>query len=125
MIYPPPQVQQKLWGYVRQPDDDPDLVAVLESISAGTVAFGHFHTVFQRRWRNLNLVDVAGCSLPGIDGDPRARYTVFTWNQKEWWVENHKVDYDYMSELEAVRVSNMPGKAFFLNYFDLEKPGRS
>jgi hypothetical protein len=118
MLYPPPEGQQRLWGQVRQPDDDPDLVSVLENVSAGVVAFGHFHTHFQRSWRGLCLVGVACCSMPGIDRDLRARYTMLSWERGGWQVCQRWVDYDVRQEIEALRASDMPFKESFLKYYD-------
>ena len=117
MIYPPVGEQQNLWGLVRQADDDPELSGVMEGVVASVVAFGHFHTTFQRRWQNLKLVDVACCSLPGVDHDPRARYTLFEWQREGWKIEHHWVDYDYRQELQALKNSAMPNKEFFFKYF--------
>jgi hypothetical protein len=116
-IYPPVGAQRKFWGAVRQPDDDPELVEVLEGVSASVIAFGHVHTAFQRRWRHLNLVDVACCSLPGVDYDRRARYTLLSWRDGRWHVEQRWVDYDAEQEIFALRNGEMPSSGKFLRYF--------
>jgi predicted phosphodiesterase len=118
MIYPAPEGQLALWGQVRQPDDHPDLVAVLEDVDVSTVVFGHFHTTFQRRWRGLNLVDVACCSMSSIDKDKRARYTVLTWNGDGWEVDPRWVEYDYRLEAVALQSSDIPDKKTFLRYLE-------
>lgn len=117
MIYPSPKHQKSLWGQIRQPDDDPDLVDVLEHATTGVLAFGHFHTTFRRRWRGLMLVDVACCSLPGVDHDPRARYTLFQWQHQGWEIEHRWVEYDHIQEIRALQASDMPNKENFLKYF--------
>ena len=119
MVYPAPEGQRALWGRVRQPDDDPDLAAVFDGVKAGVVAFGHFHTTFQRQWRGIRLVDVAPCSLPSIDRDPRARYTLFEWEGSGWKITHRWVEYDYRLESEALRRSGMPYRETFTRYFDI------
>jgi predicted phosphodiesterase len=43
MIYPQEAEQIRLWGEVRQPDDDPALVRAMEGVTASVVVFGHYH----------------------------------------------------------------------------------
>ena len=117
VICPPPDEQVRLWGAVRQPDDDPTLAAVLEGVTAGVVAFGHLHTVFLRRWQRLELACVAGCSLPGIDHDRRARFSLFTWDGQAWQIERRWVEYDAHQEIAALQASDLPSRDFFLRYF--------
>jgi len=118
MIYPQPLEQRELWGDVRQPDDDPELEAVLGDVIASAVAFGHFHKTFQRCWRGINLIDVACCSMPAIDKDPRARYSVITWDGIGWNPEHHYVEYDHTLEVEALISSDLPYKESYLKYFN-------
>ena len=61
-----------------QPDNDPELVARLEEVSPGILAFGHYHYTSIRSWHNLKLVNVAPCNYAPVDGDHRARYTIFS-----------------------------------------------
>jgi hypothetical protein len=117
VICPPPPEQVKLWEAIRQPDDDPELVSLLNGINASVIAFGHFHYVFTRTWRSLQLACVAGCSLPGIDHDWRARFTLFTWSGQEWRIENRWVEYDASQEIDALRASDLPSREFFIGYF--------
>lgn len=118
MIYPSEAEQKKLWDEVRQPDNDPQLENVLLETDLSTIAFGHFHFTHERNWRNKNLVDVAPCSMPGIDRDPRARYTIFTWTREAWRIERRFVAYDYCREVTALEKSKMPFKEDFIGYFD-------
>jgi predicted phosphodiesterase len=117
MIYPLEIEQRKLWDQVRQPDDDPALRDALHDTSAGVIAFGHFHYTFQRTWDDLLLVDVAPCSMPSIDHDPRARYTVFTWEGNEWQISRRWVEYDVEEEIAALESSDMPYKGDFIRSF--------
>ncbi len=73
MIYPAEAEQARLWDEVRQPDEAPELQRSMDGVQARLIVFGHFHYMFQRSWREKLLVDVACCSLPGIDHDRRAR----------------------------------------------------
>ena len=119
MIYPEEVEQKLLWGEVRQPDADPALKAVLQDVTAGVVAFGHFHYTFQRSWQHLTLVDPGPCSLPGYDHDRRARYSMFTWEatRGSWLIEQHWASYDAALEISALKTSSMPGAENYLRYF--------
>jgi hypothetical protein len=116
-IYPPPQIQQALWGEVRQEDDDPALAAILEGVDARTIAFGHFHFVSQRPWRDKLLVNVGSCSLPGVDRVWQAHYTVFDWDGSSWEITPHQVYYEAEREIVALKNSDLPTKDFFIRYF--------
>jgi predicted phosphodiesterase len=117
MIYPEPDGQLRLWGEIRQPDQDPTLLATLRDISAHLVVFGHFHHAFQRQVGHHHLVDVAPCSLPAIDHDQRAHYTLFTWTTSGWVIDPHAVAYPVEKEIGALQASNMPFKEDFLRTF--------
>lgn len=118
MIYPGPDGQRELWEEVRQPDEDPELGEVLNGVNCSKIAFGHFHYTHERRLKDLHLVDVAPCSMPSIDRDPRARYTIFTWGIDGWEVTRRWVEYDFFSELKALKTSDMPFREDFMRYFD-------
>jgi predicted phosphodiesterase len=118
MIYPESAGQLKIWGEVRQPDDDQELLAAFENESAAMVVFGHFHLSHTRRWNERLLVDIAPCSMPSFDHDPRARFTVVEWVEDAWNVEQFLVEYEHMNEMQALVNSDMPSKADFLKYFD-------
>ena len=65
----------------------------------------------------LLLVDVAPCSMPTIDHDPRARYTVFTWEGSDWQITRHWVEYNVEEEIAALESSDMPYKGDFIRSF--------
>lgn len=117
MILPPYKGQEKYFGEVRQPDDDPALSAALQACRAGTIAFGHIHLVFQRQLHQRNLVSVAPCSLPGFDHDWRARYTVFTWRDRRWQIDRRWIDYGAQQEIDALLASDLPYKEDYVCYF--------
>lgn len=117
MIYGPPEDQIALWGEVRQPDDDPDLSSALDGVQADVIAFGHFHRTSVRTWQKFTLVDVGPCSLPGIDHDPRARYTLFEQAGSGWQITHRFVTYDVQREEQALLDSSMPNKERFIAYF--------
>lgn len=116
-IYPPVGEQNDLWGEVRQPDNDPILSRYLEGVLPGVIAFGHFHYPFIRLWEGKRLVNVACCSLPGIDYDLRARYSIFTWENREWNIVQRSVRYDVEREIAALEAGDMPSKEAFIQYF--------
>lgn len=57
------------------------------------LAFGHVHLPSVRLWRGRLLVNVSSVGLP-MDGDPRAAYSVFTWQGGGWQVAQYRVEYD-------------------------------
>lgn len=118
MIYPAEMEQRRLWGEVRQPDTANELREAMSGVAAGLIAFGHFHYMFERNWGDKTLVDVACCSLPGIDHDLRARYTIFEWVKNKWVFSQRRVEYEAQREVEALQASDLPSKAHFLSYFD-------
>lgn len=108
MIYPPMEEQARLDEEIYQPDDDPALCEVLTDLQASVLAFGHYHYTSVRLWHNLTLVNVATCSLPAIDHDPRARSTIFTWMGMRWEFSRIWVPYEVDRELAALRTCGMP-----------------
>lgn len=80
-IYPPEAKQKELYGEIRQPDNDPDLAHMLRDLVCGILAFGHVHVPNIRQWQDTKLVNISSVSL-AQDGDPRAKYGLFTWDGK-------------------------------------------
>jgi hypothetical protein len=128
MLYPAEVDQRRLWNEVRQPDDDPTLSDVMAGFStgplaegmlaAGMLAFGHFHNPGLRRWKGVTLVDVAPVSLPSIDHDRRARYTLLTWRGFGWQIQRGAVDYDVRREQIALQTCGMPNWSRFSSTYD-------
>jgi predicted phosphodiesterase len=116
-LLPPIAVQQRLWGQVRQPDNDPTLLHLLDGVQAHTLAFGHFHLPSRRAIGRLRLVNVASASLPGVDHARCARWSLFTWDGRTWQIEQFELDYGVEQEIEALRQSDNPSKDQFLPYF--------
>lgn len=106
-ILPSTDEQQHLYGEVRQ--SDAAVEALMEGIAGGTVVFGHVHRPFIRTWRKVELVCAGSVSLPA-DGDPRARYALFTWTgESHWDVEHRSVEYDVDKELAMLASKRPPG----------------
>ena len=121
-IMPPLDVQERILGKnlgrLRQPDEDPELVDMMDGISAAIVAFGHFHYSSIRHWREKMLVNVSPCSISPFDSDRRARYCVFTWDGQRWDVRRQLVSYDASQEAQALRASDMPHGDHYAKYND-------
>jgi predicted phosphodiesterase len=87
------------------PDDQ------LERITAGilqkTLAFGHLHVPYVRRWRDRLLVNVASAGLPK-DGDPRAHYAILVRQTSGWSVRSRRVDFDVDRVAQQLRRCGMP-----------------
>jgi len=118
MLYPAEADQSRLWDEVRQPDDDPDLREVMAGFTAGTLAYGHFHTPGLRRWRGITFIDVAPVSLPDIDHIQHARYTRLTWSNTGWEIQRRAVEYDVRREQNALQTCGMPYWNRFSNTYD-------
>ncbi len=117
-IFPPPEEQTQYFGKIYQPHDSPDLERLMDGVTARTCAFGHMHITSTRYWRGYTLVNVAPCSLPSLEKDPRARYTIFDWDGKHWQITRRFVEYDYHQEVRALQASGMP----FVEDFSLTFP---
>jgi predicted phosphodiesterase len=118
MLLPAEADQRTLWGEIRQPDDDPALNEAMLDFMGGTLVYGHFHTPGLRVWKDINLIDVASVSLPSIDHDRRARYTLISWNGVAWDVFQRAVSYNVKSEQSALQGCGMPNWTRFSNTFD-------
>ena len=122
-IYPEPVDQITVFGEVSQPDDDPDLNAYIEGVTAHTVAFGHLHWSSVRHWNGYTLVNVAACSGSVYNGLERARFTVFTWTGDSWALERHAIKYEAQLEAAALRASTHPDKETWAKTYDAEDEG--
>jgi predicted phosphodiesterase len=74
---------------------------------AQIVAFGHYHDAFVREWDEGTLLNVASVSLPK-DGKPLAAYSILTWDDGRWSIEQHRVPYDVDNERAALATSGIP-----------------
>jgi hypothetical protein len=79
---------------VRRSRRGAELQECLSGVAARLIAFGHFHYMFQRSWREKILAGVGCCSLPGIDHDRRARFSIIEWVKTRWLISQQWVDYD-------------------------------
>ncbi len=75
--------------------------------TVGAIAFGHLHIAYQRRWRNVLLLDAGSCGLPR-DEDHRASYGILTWQDERWQAEHHRVEYDVPRVVDQLRACGMP-----------------
>ncbi|MCB8946270.1 MAG: metallophosphoesterase family protein [Ardenticatenaceae bacterium] len=107
-IYPPEAQQQKLYGEIKQPDDAADLSHLLHDLDTGILAFGHLHVPNIRPWHRLTLANISSVSQP-LDGDPRAKYGLFTWANGRWSITHHYVAYDVQAELAQLAHIQPPG----------------
>jgi hypothetical protein len=106
-IHPPEAVQERVYGEVKQPDDQ--LRTLLEGTSVSLLSFGHVHMPSVRYWREKTLVNVGSVSLP-LDGDPRAKYGLFTWERGDGWtIEHQYVSYDVAQEVALLDELRPPG----------------
>jgi predicted phosphodiesterase len=106
LIFPGVRRQKEIWGEQRQSDHE--LSDLLEDLVADTVAFGHLHIPFIRRWNDIQLVNVSSVSAAG-DGDRRAKYAILEWDGEEWNASHRYVDWDVEEEIEAYRREMPPG----------------
>jgi predicted phosphodiesterase len=104
LIFPPEQKQVERYGRVRQPDED--LAAMMNGVEAAVLAFGHLHVPSIRPWGDMQLVNISSVSMAG-DGDARAKYGLFTWQDGAWSFERRFVGYLAEEERRAY-LQNMP-----------------
>lgn len=98
-IYPPEEQQKEIYGRIKQADDSTDLSHLLGDLDCGILAFGHLHVPNIRYWSELTLANISSVSQP-LDGDQRAKYGLFTWENGEWTIEHPYVPYDVQAEVE-------------------------
>lgn len=106
IIFPPEKEQLARYGRLRQADGELD--DLLSGIESNTVAFGHLHIPFVRSWDHVQLFNISSASMPG-DGDPRAKYGLFTWEGDGWTFERRYVPFDMASETVAYSTNKPPG----------------
>ena len=107
-IHPPEEQQKALYGEIIQPDDDAGLSHLLYDLDTGILAFGHVHVPGIRHWHHLTLANISSVSLP-LDGDPRAKYGLFTWQNGKWSITHQYVAYNLQAEIEQLARVQPPG----------------
>lgn len=117
IIFPPEEEQVARYGRVRQPDEDLD--PLLSSIACSTVVFGHLHIPSIRSRGQVKLFNISSASMPG-DGDPRAKYGLFTWEGHTWTFERKYVSFDMAPEIAAFRTNQPPGWQNFVETIKAE-----
>ena len=106
IIFPPEEEQMARYGSVRQTDEE--LAGLVAETDAAALVFGHLHIPNMRSYKQLKLFNISSVSMPG-DGDPRAKYGLFTWEGDAWSFERCAVAYDILPEIEAYRRHQPPG----------------
>jgi predicted phosphodiesterase len=107
-IHPPEEQQKALYGEIKQADDDAGLSHLLYDLETGILAFGHLHVPSIRHWHDLTLANISSVSQP-LDGDPRAKYGLFTWQNGQWSIAHQYVAYDVQAEVEQLARMQPPG----------------
>ncbi len=107
-IMPTEEFQQEKIGEVKWPQSDEELRPLLESTTAGIIAFGHLHVPNVRRWGEMVLANISSVNLPS-DGDKRAKYGLLTWRKAEGWsMEMRHVAYNLQQEREIISFVKPP-----------------
>jgi hypothetical protein len=106
LIFPPEEEQLARYGRIRQKDGELD--GLLAGTESAVLAIGHLHIPSERRWGQMRVINISSVSMPG-DGDPRAKYGIFTWNGKAWSFERCVVAYEIAAEVDAYRQGRPPG----------------
>ncbi|VAW43330.1 hypothetical protein MNBD_CHLOROFLEXI01-1300 [hydrothermal vent metagenome] len=113
-ITPTAEFQQEVLGKVRWPQSDEDLRTLLENVTAGIIAYGHFHIPNVRQWGNITLANISSVNLPS-DGDNRAKYGLLTWDKATGWtVEKRLVAYNLRQERELISFIKPPSWQWLL-----------
>jgi predicted phosphodiesterase len=105
-IHPPEELQQRLYGEVRQKDEE--LRDLLKDKIIAVLAYGHVHIPSVRRWGDIVLANISSTSL-ALDSDPRAKYGLLTWDDgRGWSVEHQYVEYDVEKEIQLLEQLRPP-----------------
>ena len=108
LIAPTDDFQQEVLGEVEWSQSDEELRPLLDTITAGIIAFGHLHVPNVRRWEDITLANISSVNLPS-DGDKRAKYGLLTWRKSEGWtVEKRLVSYNLHQERELLSFIKPP-----------------
>jgi predicted phosphodiesterase len=112
IVHANPSEQERPISPHMDDDDLDELLGPVDACDWETLAFGHLHVPYQRRWRDRLLVDVSSAGLP-MDGDRRAAYAILTWDGVTWQVEHRRVPYPVPLVVHEMQASGMPrGKHF-------------
>jgi predicted phosphodiesterase len=87
--------------------DDAQLERLFSDVVQHTVAFGHLHLPYVRRWRGRTLINVASAGLPK-DGDPHAHYAILTRRPGGWEVQSRRVPFDVQKVARQLERSGIP-----------------
>jgi predicted phosphodiesterase len=117
IIFPPEEEQIARYGRIRQPDEELD--KLLTNVEANTIVFGHLHIPSVRSRGQKRLINISSASMPG-DGDPRAKYGLFTWDDGAWSFERKYVSFDMASEIAAFNENQPPGWHNFVETIEAE-----
>lgn len=85
-----------------------ELAPYLRDVEDDIVVFGHLHTPYIRPVDGVLLVDVSSVGHPK-DLDPRAAYTIITWDDNRRSIEQVRIPYDVEHAVALLRTSDMPG----------------
>ena len=108
MIVPTDEFQQDVLGEVKWPNSEWEVRPLLETTTAGIIAFGHLHVPNVRRWNDMILANISSVNLPS-DGDQRAKYGLLTRQKGEGWtVEKRLVAYNLPQERELISFIKPP-----------------
>lgn len=88
--------------------DEASLRRYLREVDAATVAFGHLHFPYRRRFGRMVLADVAAVGIPR-DGDLRPAYGLFTFTPRGWRVQIRRVRYPVRRATQAITARRVPG----------------
>ncbi len=114
VMFPTAEFQQEQLGKVQKEQSDEDLRPLLETTTAGIIAFGHLHIPNVRQWEDMILANISSVNLPG-DGDERAKYGLLTWRKEEgWMVEKRLVAYNLHQERELISFIKPPNWQWLL-----------
>jgi predicted phosphodiesterase len=83
------------------------LARFMQGVEENTIAFGHLHLPYVRRWREKLLVNVSSAGLPK-DGDARANYALLTQRSGGWEVKHRRVAFDVEKTARDIMKSGMP-----------------
>jgi protein phosphatase len=108
VIFPTDEFQETQLGKVKWSQSDEDLRPLLETTTAGIIAFGHLHVPNVRTWGSTILANISSVNLPA-DEDDRAKYGLLTWRKNEGWtVEKRLVTYNIPQEREVLSFVKPP-----------------
>jgi predicted phosphodiesterase len=109
LVHGTPTLNTLYWAEDRPDDFSRKMIAHAGARPGDVLAFGHTHLPWHRDIDGVHLVNTGSVGRPK-DGDWRAGYALLDFGEKEFRVEQVRVEYDLEKTMAGIRESGLPGE---------------